>query len=149
MYTVKIKGGEKLRGLLPTIPQKLRTQVMLPSVRAGARVIVRQAKAIVAQHDDPETGRQIGNNIQTRYRRKRSEQLKATIVSVGVMYPKGQIPKGNPDDGVNTPHWHLLELGTEKMAARPFLVPAAMMTANDVFQTIADQAERRISKLDL
>lgn len=149
MYKVKITGADKLRGLLPTIPQKLRTQVMLPSVRAGARVVVQQAKSIVQMYDDPETGRQIANNIQTRYRKKQSEQRKATIVSVGVMYPKGKIPKGNPDDGKNTPHWHLLELGTEKMAARPFMVPAAMMTANEVFQTIADHAQKRISKLDL
>lgn len=149
MYSVKINGIDKLRGLLPTIPQKLRTQVMLPSVRAGANIVVRQAKSIVSIYDDPETGRQIARNIQTRYRKRRSEQLKATIVSIGVMYPKGRMPEGNPDDGKNTPHWHLLELGTEKMRARPFLVPAAMMTANEVFQTIAEQAQQRISKLDL
>lgn len=149
MYSVKINGIGKLRGLLPTIPQKLRTQVMLPSVRAGARIIVKQAKSIVLQYDDPTTARRIADGIQTRYRKRRSEQLKATIVSVGVMYNKGEIPKGNPDLPGNIGHWHLLELGTEKMAPRPFLVPAAMLTANEVFQEIAQQAEKRITKLKL
>lgn len=149
MYDVKIDGVAQLRERMKGLPYKVQKQVIQPSVRQGAQVIAEQARAIVRHIDDPTTGRQIAKNIVVKYRSKRSKQIKGVVYSIGVEYPRGRMPKGNPDDGINTSHWHLLELGTEKMRAQPFLVPAAVLRAEDVSQAIASQATKRLDKLDL
>ena len=149
MFDVKIDGVAQLRERMKGLPYKVQKQVIQPSVRYGAQIIAEQARAIVRHIDDPTTGRQIARNIVVKYRSKRSAQIKGVVYSIGVEYPRGRMPPGNPDDGVNTPHFHLLELGTEKMRARPFLVPAAIMRAQDVSQAIASQATKRLDKLDL
>lgn len=149
MYDVKIDGVAQLRERMKGLPYKVQKQVIQPSVRYGAQIIAEQARAIVRNIDDPTTGRQIARNIVVKYRSKRSAQIKGVVYSIGVEYPRGRMPKGNPDDGVNTPHFHLLELGTEKMRAQPFLVPAAIMRAQDVSQEIAARAAKRLEKLEL
>ena len=149
MFDVKIDGVAQLRERMKGLPYKVQKQVIQPSVRYGAQIIAEQARAIVRHIDDPTTGRQIARNIVVKYRSKRSAQIKGVVYSIGVEYPRGRMPKGNPDDGVNTPHFHLLELGTEKMRAQPFLVPAAIMRAQDVSQEIAARAAKRLEKLEL
>lgn len=149
MQTFKVHGIKELRAKLKGLPFAIQKQVLQPATRYGANVIAEQARAIVRNYDDPETGRQIADNIVVRYRARRSRRNNAIIYSIGVLYPHGRIPKGNPDDGVNTPHWHLLELGTEKMAARPFLVPATIMRSEDVLVTIAERASRRLERMKI
>lgn len=149
MFDVTVSGVSELREKMKGLPYKVQKQVIQPAVRYGANIIAEQARAIVRHMDDPTTGRQIARNIVVKYRSKRSAQIKGVVYSIGVEYPRGRMPKGNPDDGVNTGHWHLLELGTEKMRAQPFLVPAAVMRAQDVSQEIAARAAKRLEKLEL
>ena len=149
MFDVKVEGFQEMREKMKGLPYKVQKQVVQPAVRYGANIIAEQARAIVRHMDDPTTGRQIARNIVVKYRSKRSAQIKGVVYSIGVEYPRGRMPPGNPDDGVNTPHFHLLELGTEKMRAQPFLVPAAIMRAQDVSQEIAARAAKRLEKLEL
>ena len=149
MFDVKVDGVAELREKMKGLPYKVQKQVVQPAVRYGANIIAEQARAIVRHMDDPTTGRQIARNIVVKYRSKRSAQIKGVVYSIGVEYPRGRMPKGNPDDGINTSHFHLLELGTEKMRAQPFLVPAAIMRAQDVSQEIAARAAKRLEKLEL
>ena len=149
MFDVTVSGVSELREKMKGLPYKVQKQVVQPAVRYGANIIAEQARAIVRHMDDPTTGRQIARNIVVKYRSKRSAQIKGVVYSISVEYPRGRMPRGNPDDGVNTPHSHLLELGTEKMRAQPFLVPAAIMRAQDVSQEIAARAAKRLEKLEL
>ena len=149
MFDVKIDGVAQLRERMKGLPYKVQKQVIQPAVRYGANIIAEQARAIVRNIDDPTTGRQIARNIVVKYRSKLSKRYQGVVYSIGVEYPRGRMPKGNPDDGVNTGHFHLLELGTEKMRAQPFLVPAAIMRAQDVSQEIAARAAKRLEKLEL
>ena len=149
MFDVKVDGVAELREKMKGLPYAVQKQVIQPAVRYGANTIAEQARAIVRNIDDPTTGRQIARNIVVKYRSKLSKRYQGVVYSIGVEYPRGRMPKGNPDDGVNTPHFHLLELGTEKMRARPFLVPAAVMRAQDVSQAIAERAAKRLEKLEL
>lgn len=149
MYDVKIDGVAQLRERMKGLPYKVQKQVIQPAVRYGANIIAEQARAIVRHIDDPTTGRQIARNIVVKYRSKRSAQIKGVVYSIGVEYPRGRIPKGNPDDGINTSHWHLVEVGTEKMRAQPFLVPAAAIRAQDVSEAIAERGAKRLEKLNL
>lgn len=146
MYETQLNGLDQLRQKMKKLDRELTDNLVRKSVSAGARAIRDRAKAIVSASDDPETGRQIANNIVSRYRKKLSQREGGVVVSVGVIYPKGRIPKGNPDDGKNTPHWFLLELGTEKMKAQPFLVPAALQEASTLPQVIVDDLSKRLDK---
>lgn len=70
------------------------------------------------------------------------------MVSVGVLTLRGPIPKGNPDTGRrgNTPHWHLIELGTEKARAQPFLRPALDSNIGAVIARFASELDKEIEK---
>ncbi|MBF4377308.1 HK97-gp10 family putative phage morphogenesis protein, partial [Vibrio anguillarum] len=67
---------------------------------------------------------------------------------VGVSTLKGRIPKGNPDEGPkgNTPHWHLVELGTERSRAQPFLRPALSENTNKVVDTLIVELDKESTK---
>lgn len=146
MFDVKLERVDALRPKMEKLNQALNQKLVRQALTAGGRKIRDRARAIVSASDDPKTGRQIAKNITTRYRSRQSRQTGDVIVSVGVAYPKGRIPEGNPDDGVNTPHWHLLELGTETMKAQPFLVPAATQEAASLPQVIVDDLSKRLDK---
>lgn len=144
MFDVKLERVDALRPKMQKLDAALNQKLVRQALSAGGRKIRDRARAIVSASDDPTTGRKIAKNIVVRYRSKRSKQTGDVIVSVGVAYPRGRMPPGNPDDGVNTPHFHLLELGTEKMKAQPFLVPAAMQEASTLPQVIVDDLSRRL-----
>lgn len=146
MFDVKLERVDALRPKMQKLDAALNQKLVRQALSAGARKIRDRARAIVSASDDPTTGRKIAKNTVVRHRSKLSKQTGDVIVSVGVAYPKGRIPKGNPDDGVQTPHWHLLEMGTEKMRAQPFLVPAAMQEAPTLPQAIVDDLSKRLDQ---
>ena len=150
MFDVKVDGVAELREKMKGLPYAVQKQVIQPAVRYGANIIAEQARAIVRNIDDPTTGRQIARNIVVKYRSKLSKRYKGVVYSIGVEYPRGRIdPPSNPDDGVNTPHWHIIHEGRENMRAFPFLTNAAVMRAQDVSAEIANRATKRFEKLKL
>lgn len=147
----KIQGVDALTARMRALPEELRKKPARSALGKAAKVIREQAKANARQLDDPETGRAIADNIVQRLRSRYNRRTGDVMISVGVATEKGRIPKGNPDTGPkgNTPHWHLLELGTESMAAQPFLRPAAEAKAGTAINEFAaglDQALTRLTK---
>ena len=149
MFDVKVDGVAELRERMKGLPYAVQKQVIQPAVRYGANIIAEQARAIVRNIDDPTTGRQIARNIVVKYRSKLSKRYQGVVYSIGVEYPRGRMPKGNPDDWVNTPHWHIIHEGRENMRAFPFLTNAAVMRAQDVSAEIANRATKRFEKMKL
>lgn len=146
MFEVKLERVDALRPKMEKLNQALNQKLVRQALTAGGRKIRDQARGLAAKHDDPTTGRQISKNIVTRFRSKLSRQTGDVIVSVGVAYPRGRIPKGNPDDGVNTPHWHLVHQGSENTKGDPFLVNAAIQEAASLPQVIVDDLSKRLDK---
>lgn len=147
----KIQGVDALTARMRALPVELRKKPARSALGKAAKVIREQAQANARQLDDPETGRVIADNIVQRLRSRYNRRTGDVMISVGVATEKGRIPKGNPDTGPkgNTPHWHLLELGTESMAAQPFLRPAAEAKAGAAINEFAaglDQALTRLTK---
>lgn len=136
---------EKMRNLAPELRNKLGRRAL----GKAARLVREQAKKNAMQVDDVETGRKIAENIVQRFRSRYYKQTGDLMISIGVATEKGRIPRGNPDKGAggNTPHWHLIELGREGVAAEPFLRPALesnVGAATDVFLT---ELERGIDRV--
>lgn len=102
------------------------------ALRQGANVVLRDARERAARLDDPHTAESIARNLTVRGGGSRRERrVGGVMMRVGVrggarnMEKYGEFKgqgKGNP--GGDTWYWRLLEFGTEKMSARPFMRPA-------------------------
>lgn len=145
----------KLDGLGPVLAkmQKLKREIRLKPARSAlgqaAKLIRQQAQQNALQVNDPDTGRTIADNIVQRFRSRYHKRTGDLMISVGVGTEKGHIPKGNPDTGPkgNTPHWHLLELGTERMPAQPFLAPAARQQAEAAMHKFGSSLDKGIDRI--
>lgn len=146
---IQVHGLDEIVKNMRALPVAMRKKPARSALGKAAKVIREQAKTNALQVDDPETGRVIADNIVQRFRGKYHRRTGDLMISVGVGTEKGPIPKGNPDTGPkgNTPHWHLLELGTEKMPAQPFLRPAAESAGGRALNVFADALSKALDRL--
>lgn len=145
----KINGVDSLVARMRALPVELRKKPARSALGKAAKVIRLQAAANAMALDDAETGRKISDNLIQRFRSKYSKRTGDLMISIGVGTERGRIPAGNPDTGAkgNTPHWHLLELGTEKMRAKPFLRPAGEQKAEQAVQVFAAELDKALVRL--
>lgn len=120
------------------------------ALRKAAQVIRNAARENAQRVDDSETGRSIARNIAEKWNGRLNKSTGDLGFRVGVS-GGAKIPKNNTDEGSGgpTPHWRLLEFGTEKMRARPFFVPAInanLQKTADVFVEQYDKALDRALK---
>lgn len=139
-------GIDSLLGKLDTISLDLRKKGGRAALRRAAIVIVQQAKTNAQRVDDVHTGRSIADNIALRWNGKIFKQTGDLAFRVGVLH--GAVLKNHPDKAKNapTPHWRLLEFGTEKMAAQPIMRPAIASTVDKVVTTFVTEYERAIDR---
>lgn len=151
MYDVQwdLRGFDAVIGKMKKLPAELRQKPGRSALGSAARVLTKQAKENALRLDDPETGRKIADNVVQRFRSRYYKQTGDLMISVGVGTEKGRIPKGNPDTGPkgNTPHWHLLEMGTERMRAQPFLRTALVEKVDEIQSVFAKKLEAQLDKL--
>lgn len=151
MYDVQwdLKGFDRAIDKMKALPAELRLKPGRSALGKAARVLTKHAKDNAQRIDDSETGREIARNITQRFRSKLFKQTGDLMISVGVATEKGRIPKGNPDEGPggNTPHWHLIENGTERTRAQPFLRPAFAQGVDQVHAVFAAELEKQIDKI--
>lgn len=151
MYDVQwdLRGFEAVTQRMRGLPVALRGKPTRSALGSAARLVANEVKSNALRLDDEETGRTIAANVTQRFRSKYFKQTGDVMISVGVGTPKGRIPKGNPDEGPKgpTPHWHLLELGTEKMRAQPFVRPALPAVVGEVQNVFARKLNEQIDKL--
>lgn len=147
--TFDLQGFDAAIAKLRALPVQLRGKAGRSALGKAARLVTNAAKNNAQGINDPATGRKIADNITQRVRSRYQSQTGDIMVSVGVATEKGRIPKGNPDTGPkgNTPHWHLVELGTEQMAAQPFLRPALEGQIDQVTAAAATHLERELDKI--
>ena len=110
----------ELDSILNQLPTEIKRKVTRNSVRAGANIIRKRAEEL-APHDE---SRQKGIHLRDALIVRR---VKSTndIFRVGVRGGKG-----------GAPHGHLLEYGTVKMPAKPFLLPAFKNMKQEVIKRI-------------
>ena len=133
-----ITGLDELLGKLSEVTQDTKRKGGRSALRKAAQVIRDAARANAESLDDSATGRKIAANIAERWNGRLFKRTGDLGFRIGVLHGARIGGQGNPDEGINgpTPHWRLLEFGTEKMAARPFMRPALDQNAgavSDVF----------------
>lgn len=141
-----ITGLDSLLGKLEGVSDDLRRKGGRAALRRAGNVIVDKAKANAQRLDDPVTGRSIADNVALRWNGRLFRQTGNLGFRIGVLH--GAVLKNHPDKAKNapTPHWRLLEFGTEKMRAQPFLRPAADSSIGEVVNTFAEEYEKAVDR---
>lgn len=118
------------------------------ALRKAVNIVRDQAKTNALAFDDPTTGRVIADNIAVRWGGKHFKQTGELMFRVGVLGSNKISGNSNPDTGAGgaTPHWHLLEFGTSKMAAQPFLRPAAESNLQNITNEFVKHYERAMMR---
>jgi HK97 gp10 family phage protein len=129
-YDVKRKGGRS-------------------ALRKAAQVVQKAAQQGAEALDDPSTGRSISKNIAIRWNNRLFKRTGALGFRVGVSggaesWKKGQVVV--KDSGAKTPHWRLLEFGTSKMRAQPFMRKALESNINEATNTFVKAYEKAIDR---
>ena len=143
-----ITGLEDVLKKMRQVPAIARGKPGRRALGKAATIVARAARQNAQRVDDPETGRRIGQNIGRRFRGRHFRRTGDPMISIGVLTARGRIPRGNPDEGPkgNTPHWHLIELGTERARAQPFLRPALADNINAVTGKFVDEFSKELDK---
>ncbi|WP_085696276.1 HK97-gp10 family putative phage morphogenesis protein [Pseudomonas sp. B26(2017)] len=141
-----ITGLDSLLGKLGEVKQDVRYRGGRAALRRATQVVVKKAQEGAEALDDKETGRSIASNIALRWNGRLFKSTGNLGFRVGVL--KGAVLANGGDlaSGSATPHWRLLEFGTEKMAAKPFMRPAIESSIGEVTNTFAVQYEKNIDR---
>lgn len=141
-----ITGLDSLLGKLDSLSYDVRRKGGRAALRKAAQVVVQKAKEGAERIDDKETGRSIADNIALRWNGKLFKQTGDLGFRIGVLH--GAVLKNGGDLSPNspTPHWRLIEFGTEKMAAVPFMRPALANSISEATNTFVSEYEKAIDR---
>lgn len=145
--SVKMTGIDELNKKLAGLKYDVQKKGGRFALRKAAQVVRDAARQNAQAVDDSETGRSIAKNITEKWNGRLNKQTGDLGFRVGVQ-GGAKVPKDNADEGAGgpTPHWRLLEFGTEKMAARPFFSKALPDNAQKATDVFIDQFGRAIDR---
>jgi HK97 gp10 family phage protein len=152
--TFDIRGVDALLAKFEGLKYETRYKGGRFALRKAAQVVRNAAKSNAMRLNDPATGRSIAQNVAERWNSRLYKNTGDLGFRVGVLQGAVLPGKGESSEtgaGAPTPHWRLLEFGTEKMAARPFLMPAVQSNiekATSVFVSEYIKAIDRALKRD-
>lgn len=128
-FTFDIKGAEELEKALQQLPYKFRKSIAKKAIRAGANVLLQKAREYVPVGPTGNLKKSLGLVA-------RSRAQGDAVISVATRITKGF--KGY--------HAHLLEFGTVKMPAQPFLRPALDSSSPAVIKRVGEVILENIQK---
>lgn len=153
--TVRVEGLEEVERKLKLLPERIGRNAMRRALRRGANVIRDAARNNAKRIDDPETSEDIAKNIAVQGGgRSREREAGGVMMRVGVRggaksrkgggtYNVGG-SKTNP--GGDTWYWRLVEFGTSRTRAQPFMQPAAASSAGKASSVITDAMKVELDK---
>lgn len=145
----KIEGLDSLLGKLEEISYDLKRKGGRSSLRKAAALVVANAKAGARKVDDPGTGRSIADNIALRWNGRLFKRTGDLGFRIGVLHGAVLPKRGDrveTTQNAPTPHWRLLEFGTEKMRAQPFMRSALADHISEVTNTFVSEYEKAIDR---
>ncbi|AVF54203.1 hypothetical protein AL527_02895 [Pseudomonas fulva] len=141
-----ITGLDGLLGKLESVIYDVRRKGGRAALRKAAQIVMQKAKEGAERIDDKATGRSIADNIALRWNGRLFKRTGDLGFRIGVLH--GAVLKDGGDLSPNspTPHWRLIEFGTEKMAAAPFMRPALANSINEVTNAFVTEYEKAIDR---
>lgn len=133
-FDFKIEGGKELDAALRKLGIDLERKIAKSAVRAGATVIAKQA-ILNAPSDEGD----LKKSIKVVTRSKRTGDAVASVVT--------RSGKKWSAKRMNAWYASMVEFGTEKSAAQPFLRPALDVKGAEAIKAMSKKIQDRISKL--
>lgn len=154
-FTVKLEGVDDLKRALAEASSTIRTKAVRGALREAGKVIQAAAKAAAPVLSVPSKTRKPGTvrkNVVVRASKfARQTGNEGVYVNVRGIRGKARTAKlgkagaKNPNDPF---YWRFVEMGTSKMAARPFLRPAAESKGQQAISTFMRSVVPQIEKLN-
>lgn len=141
-----ILGLDSLLGKLSEVSVDVRHKGGRAALRKAAQVVVQKAKAGAERIDDKATGRSISDNIALRWNGRLFKRTGDLGFRIGVLHGAVLKDGGDLSSNAPTPHWRLIEFGTEKMPAAPFMRPALADSISEATNTFVTEYEKAIDR---
>jgi len=141
-----ILGLDSLLGKLSEVSVDVRRKGGRAALRKASQVVVQKAKAGAERIDDKATGRSISDNIALRWNGRLFKRTGDLGFRIGVLHGAVLKDGGDLSSNAPTPHWRLIEFGTEKMPAAPFMRPALADSISEVTNTFVTEYEKAIDR---
>ncbi len=146
-----ILGLKDITDKLQEIPEEIAHKAVKSSLRKAAKLVYDAAYNNALAVDDPKTGRKIADNIRLQFASRLFQQTDGNLVMyrIGVSTSRGNIPTPNTDTGPrgSTPHWHLIEFGTQKNQSQPYMRPALDNNVSQVIDSFVINLGHELDKL--
>lgn len=139
-------GLDSLLGKLDSVKQDVKFKGGRFALRKAAQLIAAKAKEGALRIDDPGTGRSIADNIGLRWNGRQFKRTGDLGFRIGVRHGAVLDRGGDTSTKAPTPHWRLLEFGTEKMQAQPFMRSALADNISVATSTFISEYERAIDR---
>ncbi|MCT8871542.1 HK97-gp10 family putative phage morphogenesis protein [Shewanella xiamenensis] len=143
-----IVGLKEVKAKMNRVSQTVLDTGTRSALRKAAGIVKKAAQQNALAVDDPKTGRRIRDNITLQFASRLFQRDGVIMYRVGVATNRGRIPTPNADEGArgNTPHWHLVEFGTERAQAQPFMRPALANNINQVINSFTFEFDKELDK---
>lgn len=145
MAEFKIEGLDGVLRKMRELSPKIQKKVLVKAVRAGANIIRDDARSRAKQFDDPQSSEKIWKEIVTKVNTRRGRREGGVVMQVGVR-GGAKTDKGGQETSPIW-YWRLIEFGTSKMAARPFMRPALESKAEAATDAIVTELNRGLDEL--
>lgn len=142
----KLEGAEALHKRMQAVGHEISYKGGRYALRKAANLIAERVKENALRLDDPATGEKIAANVAVRWSSKQFKQTGDLAFRVGILGGAGSKQKGKPGPGGETRYWRLLEFGTRKMPAQPFMRPALESNQQEAIQEFMKQADKAIDR---
>lgn len=141
-----LTGMESLLSKFSAVEHDLKRKGGRSALRKAAALVAKKAKEKAAKIDDPLTGRTIADNIAVRwngrlYRRSGDLGFRIGVLKGAILSDGGDLSPMSP-----TPHWRLIEFGTQHMRAEPFMRTALSENINAAINEFASHYESSIDR---
>lgn len=158
-FTVNIEGLDDVIRTFGELPEKVGRRAMRRSLRKGANVIRKIAIVNAKRVDDTRSLNKIYKNISVKGAgAKRERAAGGVMMRVGILGGARDMTKygeffgeGKQNPGGDTWYWRLVEFGTSRTAAKPFMRPAmndaAVPAFNEVAMSLWGEITKELDKL--
>jgi HK97 gp10 family phage protein len=155
-FHFRLNGADQLINRLSKLPDKLQDKAGRVSARKAMAIVREDARRRLKAIDDPGTPESIPKNVFIQQSRRGSKTIGGVMMRVGILggartgfrkTDRAAAAKAKTYPGGDTRYWRFVELGTEKISARPFLRPALEQNAEKVVSTLTTGLSVEIDQL--
>lgn len=147
-FDFSLIGLKEVKAKMNKVSQTVLDTGTRTALRKAAGIVKKAAQENSLNVDDPKTGRRIRDNVTLQFASRLFKSEGVIMYRVGIATNRGRIPTPNADEGArgNTPHWHLVEFGTEHSQAQPFMRPALANNINQVIGRFTVEFDKELDK---